>query len=236
MREFSALQADDLYELVTERAGRSLVITANRAAGDWYPLFPNPVVAESILVGSSTPLTTSTWRDAATGPPGGLADAPRSPPHDRTTGSRPVRARICAGPGCTALLIRRSRGRPALYCSAACRLAAHPQASRPTLDHRGRLRTTEASGRPAGHVWAGAPASRRAHRRDLRRPRPTLCGVPGSPDPRAPTTNHWRKEDRCARTYTRSPTGHSVNATLGNCRVVHTRTVRPTQGTLASCA
>lgn len=49
MRDFSALQADDLYELLTERAGRSLVLTANRAAADWYPLFPNPVVAESIL-------------------------------------------------------------------------------------------------------------------------------------------------------------------------------------------
>jgi DNA replication protein DnaC len=49
MRAFSASQADDLYELVTERAGRSFVITANRAATDWYSLFPNPVVAESIL-------------------------------------------------------------------------------------------------------------------------------------------------------------------------------------------
>ncbi|HLZ39109.1 MAG TPA: IS21-like element helper ATPase IstB [Mycobacteriales bacterium] len=49
IREFTAAQADDLYELVTERAGRSLVLTANRAAADWYPLFPNPVVAESIL-------------------------------------------------------------------------------------------------------------------------------------------------------------------------------------------
>ena len=49
MREFSVAQADDLYELVTERAGRSLILTANRAATDWYQLFPNPVVAESIL-------------------------------------------------------------------------------------------------------------------------------------------------------------------------------------------
>lgn len=49
MRAFSATQADDLYELISERAGRSLVITANRAAEDWYALFPNPVVAESIL-------------------------------------------------------------------------------------------------------------------------------------------------------------------------------------------
>jgi DNA replication protein DnaC len=51
MREHSAAQADDLYELVTARAaaGRSLVITANRSPVDWYPLFPNPVVAESLL-------------------------------------------------------------------------------------------------------------------------------------------------------------------------------------------
>jgi DNA replication protein DnaC len=49
MRDFTVAQADDLYELVSERAGRSIVITANRAAADWYSLFPNPVVAESIL-------------------------------------------------------------------------------------------------------------------------------------------------------------------------------------------
>jgi DNA replication protein DnaC len=49
MRPFTPTQADDLYELVSERAGRSLIITANRAAEDWYTLFPNPVVAESIL-------------------------------------------------------------------------------------------------------------------------------------------------------------------------------------------
>jgi DNA replication protein DnaC len=49
MRSFSATQADDLYELISERAGASVVITANRAAEDWYSLFPNPVVAESIL-------------------------------------------------------------------------------------------------------------------------------------------------------------------------------------------
>jgi DNA replication protein DnaC len=49
MRDFTAPQADDLYELVSERVGRSIVITANRSAEDWYSLFPNPVVAESIL-------------------------------------------------------------------------------------------------------------------------------------------------------------------------------------------
>ncbi|MFI5042479.1 MAG: IS21-like element helper ATPase IstB, partial [Acidimicrobiales bacterium] len=49
MRDFTLAQADDLYELVTERASRTLIITANRSASDWYSLFPNPVVAESIL-------------------------------------------------------------------------------------------------------------------------------------------------------------------------------------------
>ena len=49
MRDFTAAQADDLYELITERAGRPLVLTSNRPPTDWYPLFPNPVVAESIL-------------------------------------------------------------------------------------------------------------------------------------------------------------------------------------------
>jgi DNA replication protein DnaC len=51
MREYTTTQADDLYELVSARAaaGRSLVLTSNRSPVDWYPLFPNPVVAESLL-------------------------------------------------------------------------------------------------------------------------------------------------------------------------------------------
>ena len=49
MRELTPAQADDLYELITERTGRSLALTSNRAPHDWYPLFPNPVVAESLL-------------------------------------------------------------------------------------------------------------------------------------------------------------------------------------------
>ena len=49
MREFTATQADDLYELISERAGKSAIFTSNRAPADWYPLFPNPVVAESLL-------------------------------------------------------------------------------------------------------------------------------------------------------------------------------------------
>ena len=49
IRELTARQADDLYELINERASRSLVLTSNRSPVDWYPLFPNPVVAESLL-------------------------------------------------------------------------------------------------------------------------------------------------------------------------------------------
>ena len=47
LREFTAQQADDLYELVSQRVadGNPLIITANRAPQYWYPLFPNPVVA-----------------------------------------------------------------------------------------------------------------------------------------------------------------------------------------------
>jgi DNA replication protein DnaC len=51
IRELTANQADDLYELISERAaaGRSMILTSNRSPVDWYPLFPNPVVAESLL-------------------------------------------------------------------------------------------------------------------------------------------------------------------------------------------
>jgi DNA replication protein DnaC len=51
MRELTTVQADDLYELISERTreAKSLVLTSNRSPVDWYPLFPNPVVAESLL-------------------------------------------------------------------------------------------------------------------------------------------------------------------------------------------
>jgi DNA replication protein DnaC len=49
MRELTPTQADDLYELIGERAGKSMILTSNRSPVDWYPLFPNPVVAESLL-------------------------------------------------------------------------------------------------------------------------------------------------------------------------------------------
>ncbi|HLA80881.1 MAG TPA: IS21-like element helper ATPase IstB [Thermoleophilia bacterium] len=50
MKELSAVQAEDLYELIDVRVGRNpLVVTSNRSPQDWYPLFPNPVIAESAL-------------------------------------------------------------------------------------------------------------------------------------------------------------------------------------------
>jgi DNA replication protein DnaC len=50
MREFTSQQADDLYELIGERSrAGSMILTSNRAPQDWYPLFPNPVLAEGAL-------------------------------------------------------------------------------------------------------------------------------------------------------------------------------------------
>jgi DNA replication protein DnaC len=50
MKEFTKTQAEDIYELVDRRyRNGSLIVTANRAPKDWYPLFPNPVIAESTL-------------------------------------------------------------------------------------------------------------------------------------------------------------------------------------------
>ncbi len=50
MKEFTKTQAEDLYELIDRRHHTSsMIVTANRAPKDWYPLFPNPVIAESAL-------------------------------------------------------------------------------------------------------------------------------------------------------------------------------------------
>ena len=50
MKEFTKTQAEDLYELIDRRHhSSSLMVTANRLPKDWYPLFPNPVIAESAL-------------------------------------------------------------------------------------------------------------------------------------------------------------------------------------------
>ena len=44
-----ALTRSDQTVTTLDHAGRSMIVTSNRAPADWYPLFPNPVVAESIL-------------------------------------------------------------------------------------------------------------------------------------------------------------------------------------------
>lgn len=50
MKELTLQQAEDIYELIDERTrGSSLVVASNRSPQDWYPLFPNPVLAEGIL-------------------------------------------------------------------------------------------------------------------------------------------------------------------------------------------
>jgi DNA replication protein DnaC len=52
MRDFTVSQADDFYELTCERVGRpghAMILTSNRSPADWYPLFPNAVVGESVL-------------------------------------------------------------------------------------------------------------------------------------------------------------------------------------------
>jgi hypothetical protein len=60
MREHTPTQSDDLYDLVSDRAiaAKPLILTSNRAPKDWYPLFPNPVVTESLL---DRLINTSPW-------------------------------------------------------------------------------------------------------------------------------------------------------------------------------
>lgn len=50
LKEFTKTQAEDFYELIDQRyRSSSMIVTANRSPEDWYPLFPNPVIAESAL-------------------------------------------------------------------------------------------------------------------------------------------------------------------------------------------
>jgi DNA replication protein DnaC len=50
IKEFTKTQAEDLYEFIDEHYhSGSTIVTANRSPKDWYPLFPNPVIAESAL-------------------------------------------------------------------------------------------------------------------------------------------------------------------------------------------
>lgn len=50
LKEFTKLQAEDLHEPIDQRYRSSMmIVTANRSPKDWYPLFPNPLIAESAL-------------------------------------------------------------------------------------------------------------------------------------------------------------------------------------------
>lgn len=63
------------------------------------------------------------------------------------------RARTCTRPGCGRELVRRARGRPPLYCSEACRHAAHRRGPAPRLIVEVDAEAGDATGRPTGHVW-----------------------------------------------------------------------------------
>jgi DNA replication protein DnaC len=50
MKEFTVQQAEDIYDLIDDRSRMgSVMVASNRSPQDWYPLFPNPVLAEGIL-------------------------------------------------------------------------------------------------------------------------------------------------------------------------------------------
>lgn len=50
LSSLTATQAEDFYEIVTERHLKSsIVLTSNRPPQDWVPLFPDPVMANSAL-------------------------------------------------------------------------------------------------------------------------------------------------------------------------------------------
>jgi len=50
LRGFTPQQSEDLYELVCQRhRHKSWILVSNRLPQDWYPLFPNPVLAEGVL-------------------------------------------------------------------------------------------------------------------------------------------------------------------------------------------
>lgn len=104
MREFTPSQAEDLYELICERyrAG-SMIVTSNRSPKDWYPLFPNPVLAESALdrlVNSAHHVTLRgrTYRPLRRPDGGGssVSDAEDEPPSVQTGRSLQERAAVRA--------------------------------------------------------------------------------------------------------------------------------------------
>ncbi len=70
-----------------------------------------------------------------------------------TTTTVPDRSGRCARPGCEGPLVRKARGRPPLYCSAACRHAVGRKGPIPRLMVEIDAEAGDTTGRPTGHVW-----------------------------------------------------------------------------------
>ena len=66
LRELTPAQADDLYELITERAGKPVIITSNRPRPTGTRCSPTRSSPSPCSTGSSTPATRSSWTDPAT--------------------------------------------------------------------------------------------------------------------------------------------------------------------------
>ncbi len=68
-----------IYDLVSDRAiaGKPLILTSNTTPKDWYPLFPNPVVPESL----QDPLINTSHQVLMQG----LSYRPRKRPGTKTT-------------------------------------------------------------------------------------------------------------------------------------------------------
>lgn len=86
MRQLNATQADDLYELVSARQGRSLIITSNRAPSDWHPLFPALLPGVGCVHGGD-------WSGEA------VTSSPRRPARPCRGSPRPARIGCARFPG-----------------------------------------------------------------------------------------------------------------------------------------
>lgn len=62
-------------------------------------------------------------------------------------------SKICGRDGCGNIVTQRSTGRPALYCSAACRVAAHRQNKRGPIRAEVRFGSATTRSRREDHSW-----------------------------------------------------------------------------------
>jgi DNA replication protein DnaC len=49
VREFTMAETQDLYELITARPGKPMIVTSGRPPKEWYKLFPDKALAEQFL-------------------------------------------------------------------------------------------------------------------------------------------------------------------------------------------